>query len=160
MFARPLIDSIDFARNSGEICGEVQMSALPRLSDMLSNGDSLLTYKVSGATDGDRFLLLVTLEGQCHLRCQRCMGDFTYPIALTSRLQLLTAEELELLDGDDSLDGIEAESQLDVLSLVEDEVLLGLPFAPKHPEGACSALTENLQKSANPFAVLAGLKMK
>jgi len=127
---------------------------------MLSNGDSILTYKVSGVTEGDRFILSVTLEGQCHLRCQRCMGDFIYPIALTSRLQLVTAEELEALDGDDSIDGIEAESKLDVLSLVEDEVFLGLPFAPKHSEGSCNALIENLQKSVNPFSVLAGLKMK
>jgi uncharacterized protein len=160
MFARPLIDSIDFARNGRKICGEVQMAALSRLRDMLSIDSGVLTYTVVGAQEGDRSILLLTLKGECTLRCQRCLEDFIYPFDLTSRFQLVTDEELAKLDGDDSIDGIEAEPQLDVLALVEDEVLLSLPFAPKHLDDTCSALTKNLQQSANPFAMLAGLKMK
>jgi uncharacterized metal-binding protein YceD (DUF177 family) len=45
-----------------------------------------------------------------------------------------------------------------VVALVEDELLLGLPFAPMHPEGECAPATNDLQHKANPFAVLAGLK--
>ncbi|MDP2806478.1 MAG: YceD family protein [Gallionellaceae bacterium] len=136
------------------------MTALPRLGEMLTRGDTLLTYKLSGVVEGDHCVLSLTLKGDCHLRCQRCMGDFIYSINVTSRLRLVTAAELDALDGDDSIDGIEAKPQFDVLELIEDEVLLGLPFAPKHPEGTCRALIENLQQSANPFAILAGLKMK
>jgi len=35
MFARPFIDSVDFARNGKEIRGEIAVSALSRLADKL-----------------------------------------------------------------------------------------------------------------------------
>ena len=63
--------------------------------------------------------------------------------------------------GVDDLDAVAADAELDVWSLVEDEVLLALPIAPRHAEGACQAAGESvLKQRASPFAVLAGLKGK
>jgi uncharacterized metal-binding protein YceD (DUF177 family) len=41
--------------------------------------------------------------------------------------------------------------------LIEEELLLDLPFAPRHTEGECVPAANDLQQKANPFAVLAGL---
>jgi len=101
--------------------------------------------------------LEVSLNGVVHLRCQRCLGDLEYPIEVSSRLKLASVEELDAVD-DDEDEYIEASSQLDVIGLVEDELLLSLPFAPRHPGGACGSVSEGLKQSANPFAALAGLK--
>ena len=38
----------------------------------------------------------------------------------------------------DDLDGVPAAAQTDVWSLVEDEVLLAIPLAPRHAENECS----------------------
>ena len=159
MFARPFIDSVDFARNGKEIRGEIAVSELSRLGDMLTKSDGSLTYIVRGYREADRDMLEVSLQGACALRCQRCLGELEYPVNLVSRLRLLPAEQLDEAEvDDDEMDAIEADPRLDVVALVEDELLLGLPFAPMHPEGACASATNDLQHKVNPFAVLAGLK--
>ncbi len=158
MFARPFIDSVDFARKGKELRGEIAVSELSRLSDMLVNSDGSLTYILRGYHADGRDMLEVALQGTCALRCQRCLGELEYPVSLVSRLLLLPADELEAIEEDDDVDAIEAESRLDVAALIEEELLLALPFAPRHPEGKCAPAMQDLQGKASPFAVLAGLK--
>jgi len=134
----------------------IPIVALSRLSNLLASSEGTLGYKVIGSKVGDSHELEIVLEGSCQLRCQRCLGEFTYPIDIATHLQLLPADKLD--DIDDDVDAIEATSQLDVLALIEDELLLGLPFAPKHPDESCSASLKAIQHSANPFSVLAVLK--
>ncbi|VVC83855.1 FIG01269488: protein, clustered with ribosomal protein L32p [Sideroxydans sp. CL21] len=159
MFARPFIDSVDFARNGKEMRGEIAVSALSRLADRLANSDGLLTYIVRGYQEEGRDMLEVALQGTCTLKCQRCLSELEYPVSLVSKLWLLPADKLdEAEEDDDEMDAIEAEPRLDVLALIEEELLLDLPFAPRHPEGECVPAASNLQQKVNPFAVLAGLK--
>jgi uncharacterized protein len=158
MFARPFIDSVDFARNGKEMHGEIAVSALSRLADMLAKSGGSLTYIVRGYQEADRDMLEVSLQGTCTLRCQRCLSELEYPVNMVSRLQLLPADKLDATEEDDDVDAIEAEPRLDVLALIEEELLLGLPFAPRHAEGGCAPATNDLQQKASPFAVLAGLK--
>ena len=67
----------------------------------------------------------------------------------------LSQDELE----DDSRDFLPLEKELDVEALVEDEILLSLPVAPRHEQcvvpGAAAA-----GERINPFAALAGFKGK
>ncbi len=158
MFAPPFIDSVDFARKGKELRGEIAVSELSRLGDMLANSDGSLTYILRGYHEDGRDMLEVSLQGTCTLRCQRCLGGLEYPVNLVSRLLLLPADELEAVEEDDDVDAIEAESRLDVAALIEEELLLALPFAPRHPEGECAPAMKDLQRKASPFAVLAGLK--
>jgi uncharacterized protein len=158
MFARPFIDSVDFARNGKEIRGEIAVSELSRLGNLLAKPEGSLTYIVRGFREGDSDMLGISLQGACTLRCQRCLGELEYPVDMTSRLLLLSADKLDEVEDDDDVDAIEAEPRLDVLALIEEELLLSLPFAPRHPEGECAPATNGLQQKASPFAVLAGLK--
>ena len=158
MFARPFIDSVDFARNGKEIRGVIAVSELPRLGDLLAKAEGLLTYIVSGFREGDSDMLGISLQGACTLRCQRCLGELEYPVDMTSRLLLLPADKLDEIEDDDEVDAIEADPRLDVLALIEEEMLLELPFAPRHPDGECAPAMNDLQQKASPFAVLAGLK--
>ena len=105
-------------------------------------------------------MLEVELHGICHLRCQRCLGVLKYPIDTISFLRIVSADKIGEFDADDDIDCIEASNQLDILELVESELLLGLPFAPKHPDGACVPDSKGIEQSENPFSVLAGLTKK
>jgi uncharacterized protein len=58
---------------------------------------------------------------------------------------------------DDSADSMDADQELSVLSLIEDEVLLALPIAPMH-EICDSPLADAGRNRASPFAALAALK--
>ncbi len=112
-------------------------------------------------------MLEVVLDGLCQLRCQRCLQGFSYPVKLISQLVLVPADELDQAAVDeDEIDSIPADTRLDVLALIEEELLLSLPFAPKHPIGTCRPAIEEYVAEAmdrtekTPFAVLAELKNK
>ena len=160
MFTRTFIDSLDFARRGGEISGEVPMAELPRMADLLSDFEGKISYVLLGLFGKDnKPRLALTLNGMCNLRCQRCLNTLVYPIELVSNLRLVTEGELDSTDiEDDEVDSIPAEKRLDVLALLEEELLLSLPIAQMHALDECQIAVESLQRSANPFAVLAGLK--
>lgn len=166
MFARQFIDSLDFARNGRELQGKVAVTELPRLQDMLASPAGEIGYVVRGKqVRGGKPMLEVELDGMCQLRCQRCLQSLAYPVQLLSQLILVPeGGPDEAADDADEIDSIPADTRLDVLSLIEDELLLSLPFAPKHPEGSCRPAAEGYETDdrtvKNPFAVLAELKNK
>ena len=101
----------------------------------------------------------VDIAGEPVLCCQRCLGGVKFPLVISSRLQLMAPGE-EWPDDDlvdDSADAITAEKALAVLSLVEDEVLLALPIAPRH-EQCDSPLAVAGENGSSPFAALVALK--
>ncbi|OGS95543.1 MAG: hypothetical protein A3G79_00605 [Gallionellales bacterium RIFCSPLOWO2_12_FULL_57_18] len=167
MHARPFIDSPDFARNGQKISGAVPIAELPRLLDVLENQHGVLSYSVQGVVDKlGNPSLDISIAGSCQLRCQRCLKGLDYAIQLDTRLLLRNQESLDALDdnvagGDEEeFDSILADAHLDVLDMLEEEILLSLPIAPKHELGACQAAdSENAgEQEQHPFAVLAKLK--
>ena len=167
MHARSFIDSLDFARNGLTISGEVPVGGLSRLQDLLADQQGLMSYTVRGGRDDRGFHYLdVMISGQCHLRCQRCLGDLEHEVSIETRLLLRDQRGLDELDArsagesEEEFDSILAEIKLDVVSMLEDEILLSLPFAPKHDTGACRATEGKREQSGdvNPFAILEKLK--
>ena len=162
MFARHFIDSLDFAHNGRELCGILPLTELPRLQDMLAISEGEISYFVRGLPDKDgKPMLEVSVEGVCQLRCQRCLNGFDYPVKLFARLQLADAGEMDefSVEENDEVDYIAADRHQDVTHMVEEEILLSLPFAPKHPIGACNSAVEGRSQSdQHPFAILQSLK--
>jgi uncharacterized protein len=166
MYARPFIDSIDFAKNGREISGEAPLAEMTRLLDMLDMLESpqgVLSYTVRGGMNSFGVLLLnVSMAGHVQLCCQRCLNVMDYPISLEERLLLRDQVSLDALgDDEEEFDSILAEAHLDVLNILEEEILLSLPIAPRHESGDCMAAANgNRQGEAkNPFAALAELKV-
>ena len=166
MYARPFINSLDFAGNGRRISGEMHVSELPRMLDMLENPQGILSYAVQGGVNelGTHFLD-VNVSGQCRLRCQRCLNGMNYPVRLDTRLLLRNQATMDALDDnvasveEGEFDSILADAHLDVLNLLEEEILLSLPIAPKHEWGTCRAAGgENSSEAPHPFAVLTKLK--
>lgn len=164
MFARPFIDSLDFARNGRKISGEVPVAEMPRLLDALENPQGILSYTVHGGMDSrGNPLLRVGIAGQCQLRCQRCLNAMDYPVRLDVCLMLRDQAGLDALgDDEEECDSILAEAQLDVLDVLEEEILLSLPIAPRHDDpGVCQAADgkDMHSEAKHPFAALAKLKV-
>lgn len=175
MFERQFIDSLDFANNNRELRGEIAMAQMPRLQDKLVVLDAgfehdhkkNISYILRGFRDrNDKPMLEVKLDGLCQLRCQRCLQGLIYPLKLVSQLLLVKDLDESSLDEEDEIDSILVDSHLDVFSLFEEEILLNLPFAPRHPVGSCRPVEEGYvveetdRINKNPFAVLSGLKYK
>ncbi len=159
MYARPYIDSLDFSRNGKRISAQVPFAELPRLQEWLDSPQGVLDYVLQGGMDHlGRPVLDVSLHGSCRLRCQRCLGALDYAIQHEMRLLLCDQAGLDELDDDEEdFDAILAEEHMDVAALLEDEILLGLPIAPRHD--ACQAAEGKYsQESRHPFAALEKLK--
>lgn len=171
-----IISPLDFAREERQIKGQVAVADLLRLADMLADQSGVITWSLSGehvqglahgVSQGRRRYLNLSVSGELQLQCQRCLAGLAFSVEVASRLELIPPgqpwpeDELE----DDSCDAIEAPAEMDVLSLVEEEILLALPPAPRHevcaPPGVRHEAGEQAQaepKKPSPFAVLAGLK--
>lgn len=167
MHARPFIDSLDFASNGQQISGVVLVAELSRLADILSDQSGELSYAVRGALDKHGVpKLILSLHGGCHLVCQRCLQSMDYEIQVSTSVMLRDQATLDLLDEaegevEEEYESILADAHLDVWSLLEDEIILSLPFAPKHDVGVCKAAKEVKHQSddSHPFAALAKLKI-
>lgn len=172
MFERQFIDSLDFANNHRELRGEIAMSEMPRLQDKLVVLDiehgrkEDINYTLRGFHDRNgKPMLEVTLDGLCQLRCQRCLQGLIYPLKLVSQLLLVKNWDESPVE-EDEIDSILVDHHLDVLALFEEEILLNLPFAPRHPVGVCRPVKEGYvveetdRIDKNPFAVLSELKYK
>ena len=164
MSAPAVIDTLEFARSAQESSGSVPVSALKRLEDLLYDSAGTLGYELAGRRDErNRPLLELVVAGELHLQCQRCLGLLEYPLKVRNSLLVIPegAAPEDDLEDPDAPDTIEANPELDVNALIEDEVLLSLPLAPRHPEGACASRFETqYQASAAPsaFEKLAALK--
>jgi len=162
MSQRVVIDSLVFAREGRSLQGELPVAGLTRLLDLLADPAGTISYRVDGQLGprGEAQLVL-RLDGMLSLRCQRCLEGVDYPVKVRSLLEFvkdeeeLTQEEIE----DDSRDFLVAQKELDVVELIEDEIILDLPPAPRHESCALPEGAQDVEK-VSPFSVLKGLKGK
>ena len=162
-------DAFRMAAEGDSLAGEFDASTLARVVDRLAPGTGPvpIAWRISGDRDAfQRPMLSVTIEGSLPLLCQRCLQPFAAPIAQQTRLLLAHDETgLGLLDAEEA-EVVLAAAPLDARTLVEDEVLLSLPFAPRHAEGQCpeGAVGKGPEaagtRRTSPFAPLAGLKKR
>lgn len=155
-----LLDSLKFARGKMHLAGEVPVHALPRLSDLLADDEGTLAWSVAGTCDAEhRPFLVLEVSGELHLKCQRCLAALAFQMKIRSNLQLVVPGAAWPDEGleDDRADPIEALEEQSLQSLIEDEVLLALPIAPRHE---CCSLPGYTHEStvASPFSVLSKLK--
>lgn len=97
-----------------------------------------------------------TLRARLVARCQRCLEAFELELELAPRLFIPAAEGIQAPKG---WELAEPGARPSLAELIEEELLLALPFAPHHPEGACpagsSATAEPEPARRHPFAGLA-----
>ncbi|MCD1278910.1 MAG: DUF177 domain-containing protein [Psychrobacter sp.] len=167
--------SLDKWADTGyEWAGEVEPSSFQRLATVLSTDhEQTKTQLDANLYRRNNVLhLAFTLTGNVWLTCQRCLQPVAidlsddYDIALLeneSQVRLVN-EEQDYLLLDEIITEQSPERLLPFKKLVEDEILLKTPMAPKHDD--CEMTVEQFgeipeeEESENPFAALASLKGK
>jgi uncharacterized protein len=157
-----VIDSLEFARTGQTLRGSLPLLGLTRLKDSLVDTLGAVEFEVKGGHDARRRpILKLAIHGVLRLQCQRCLGALEHPLQVLNTLLLVTAGESAAGDLDEEdAEWIEASGNLDVATLVEDEIILSLPYAPRHEAGSCSQAGTAAADSAaaSAFAKLAALK--
>ena len=159
MSHQPVIDGLEFARTGSKLQGSWAVADFPRLRDSLHTDAGTLRYEVHGVPqEQGRPALRLRLVGSLQLICQRCLGALEFPFCIEVCLQLaatqaeIDAEPLEAAGPD----RIVARREMAVHDLIEDELLLALPIAPRHEDCGVAAPGEARGKQS-PFAALRGL---
>ena len=158
---RIVIDAQAFARDSKSLDGELPIVCLDRAHDWLADTAGALKYRIEGGmSDREKPMLRLEIDGVLFVRCQRCLEGIRYPLNVRNVLECvddeyaLTREEL----GDGSRDFLPAWSEIDVVALIEDEVILHLPIAPRHEDCVLPGTGQGGAERVSPFAVLESLK--
>ncbi|UIF85185.1 DUF177 domain-containing protein [Cupriavidus sp. UYPR2.512] len=185
------LDLFALCRKGESLAGDVAVRDLPRIlaetaaQAPASAPDETFAYTATGfmreeaAEPGApvmrRLFLDVTVQGRTWLDCQRCLAPYAEPIDTATRFEVVESEEAaDAAPMDDEVDVIAGSKHFSLLELIEDEVLLALPVAPKHD--VCPTVHESLvtgsdgeaqpeaepeeEKRPSPFAALAGLKTR
>lgn len=157
-----LIDPLAFAREGRSLQGEVVVSALDqRVLDSLAEASGTVRYALVGSVDKlQRPRLMLTVETEVQVMCQRCLLPMQESIQSDAVITLFTEQDKldEACAADEELDAVLAEPELDVMALIEDEIIMGLPLSPKHEACGQDPIEPVKADKPNPFAVLAQLK--
>ena len=129
--------------------------------EYLADKTATVAVTLQGGRDRwQRLFLDLSIQADLSLFCQRCMQPLPYALADNVRI-VLFADEAQLDEAmlsDDELEGMLLPKELNVCELVEDQILMALPYAPRHEQCDSETLAKVNQDKPNPFAVLAGLK--
>lgn len=137
----PVVDSVQFARQQGEIHRSVAIANFERLVSMVSAAGADFDVRLEGFEDSEgRPCLRLGVSGHLPLMCQRCLEPLTVEVAASRRFVIAQREQdlPDLSDEDDEIEFLLADANLNVLTLAEDEILLQIPMAPMHEEGKCA----------------------
>lgn len=129
------IDGFRFAKAEGSISGTVSVSKLPRLAEMLREPVAEVAYSLTGTRDSlGRLALRLTAQCSLPLTCQRCLDAMELPLSVDSILVLARGErEIQARQDDpDGPDWVVGGEAMPVLEMVEEELLLSLPYIPRH----------------------------
>jgi uncharacterized protein len=159
MSHRPVIDGFEFASAGATQQGVWPVSDLPRLRDMLASDDGEVAYTLQGTRDErERPALRVKVKGWLKLRCQRCLEALPVEVRTDELLVLAaTLQEIHAEPADVSApDRVVAGKEMPLRDLIEDELILAVPYAPRH-ENCVASAADGQEDGSSPFAGLRGL---
>lgn len=161
------IDPFRFAHQGIQLKGEIAISDMPRLSEIVIDNTGTVAVDLRFDIDetGTPFMKGI-FTTTVSLTCERCMGPLQLPMTIHSLLGIIRHEgKVEGLAAQYDPWIIEDAKQINPIQMVEDEIILSLPLIPKHEE-AClpeqvwqsGEIETDIEKPVSPFAVLSALK--
>ena len=178
---RPVVDVAMLARRNDSVKGAVALSSFKRLTLDLPpqptvdanapldpDQTGVVWFEFSGASQtGRRDRLWLKLQATVTLICQRCMGEMPFDVNENAAFVCFATEEQALAAAQEEDDPLAPEplvmqEAFDVLDLVQDQLILALPYVPKHEtcEPTVTSAGEPIedQPRESPFKALEGLK--
>lgn len=156
---QPVIDGFEFASAGATQQGVWPLREFPRLRDMLALDEGEVAYRVAGVRDErGRPGLRLEVSGTLLLRCQRCLEPMPFEVKTDETLVLAASlAEIHAEPADAyGPDRVVAGREMALRELVEDEVILALPYAPRHENCTGAEAGDRVEKSS-PFAGLRGM---
>lgn len=141
---------------AASLSGEVAFKSMPRLLECLASHEGYAQFTLDfSKNESDVALISGELTADVTLECQRCMQPFLHELVL----RILLSPVDELINANEIADDVEPllmhEGKVKLAALIEDEILLALPYLPKHAPQDCPVefeiSTEPEVKKERPF---------
>jgi len=148
--------------------GTIALSRMKRLAKLLVEAKGDATFVAAFKTDMDRRVIIdLRVEAELPLICQATLEVYKERVNRHSELAVIDHEHQQE-DVPDSYEPVLTENgRLAIASVVEDELLLGLPQVPRKPGldkveystggKICESVEPQKGTRENPFAALQGL---
>lgn len=174
MSQKIVIDNLAFAKKHETLTGNILLNDCPRLQTLLqdlpqdampkSPEPDAIQFQLTGKSNSaNQYFLSLHIEALLTTTCQRCLNAMPLKRSLSFNYLISDApdDELDALTDDelDDYDIQQANSAMDVITLIEDELIMAMPIAPTHEVDCVKLVTQSGEKP-NPFAVLKGLVKK
>ncbi len=163
------IDIFALCKDHARMQGELPLAQLTRLKDDLNQTNGTVSFSVTGSQDADKRLFMhLTITGVLPMNCQRCAEDLTHGIEVDNTLELVHSEaELDneedelnaVLEGRAGVEKIVGSQNFDLMTLLEEEIILSLPIVIAH-EVCPETLPMAAGEKVSPFDALLALKNK
>lgn len=163
------IDPIAFADKQRTLQGQIPLTKLSRLADLLLEDNGQVEIDLAFNKNGRLAIVQGHIKANLMLECRTCLEALTLPLDVEVNLAVVhSLEQVERLSGEYEPLMLE-EEKIFLHELVEDELLLALPDFPRH-EHECQPYQQTIEAikpalstpqqsvSNNPFSVLAKLK--
>ena len=160
------IDLERIGREPRAYAGKLPSQSMAKLMGLVDDAAGIeASIQVAWAQDQTH----AAIRGECGayvtLICERCLEPMDTRLA--GEFEVLAVDRAQQAD-DLPVDQAVVEAprgQLDVVSLIEDELILGLPVVPRHEDTACDGgqrhfgpEDEPLPQAESPFAALGALR--
>lgn len=155
------INPVQLAKRNEQIQGQLLLSQCERLSTLLQENTGHVDFCLRFMQDDvKRVIVDVTVSTALRLECRRCLQTLTYPVDIAVQLAVVEESEVAETLPDNYEPLLLVDSEVSLVSLIEDEILLSLPVLASHPEGECDVVLptdtvdSEIDKRKNPFEVL------
>ncbi len=163
------IDPVVYAEKRRELMGEIKISDLLRISDLVADKSGCVLIDLAFEKVGRLATVQGKITGSLQLECQSCLQSLAWEVDSKIRLGVVSSlEAADRLAAEFEPLWVESDS-VSLKEIVEDEIILAIPDFPRH-DFDCLKKPEQLEKSQeletderelknnNPFSVLAKLK--
>lgn len=173
-FAPRTLHIAAFAKEGTRQAGAEKLGHFHRLMEETAGlgGEAPVEYVVQGHVQADPAGMSepwidLTASTSLLLTCQRCLGPIDVAVEFSRQFRFVANEELAAIEDEESDEDVLVLSKsFNLLELIEDELLMSMPPAPKHItcpqpvklQAADADFVDAPQDKPNPFAVLEQLK--
>lgn len=165
--------------NQGVILtGKIDRDLCVRLADaVIEISEPIMADLNFDVADQGRKVVHVSATTTVLIACQRCLEPIALPLAIDTMLGIVWSEDQAKSLPKELEPWVVEEEAGDIATLVEDELLLALPFVTFHPEDQCSVASHSTDSfstdesldgeglegksnapAKNPFSILEQLK--
>ena len=156
-----VIHPLSLAQKRRHLRGEIPLSQLDRVAGALFETQGTAKVELQFGKTGRQAGVTGRVEADLVLQCQCCLGAMSWPVKSEVNLGIVASVDEALLLPE-SMEPllIEAESEIPLADIVQDELLLAIPTVPRHANCQVPNPLKAKTDKPHPFAGLAELKSK